>query len=122
MQRDKDTDRSSDKLKRLLDLSANIYANERDSAFRHIDSKNERPQEIIYVFDQTVLEMFIALDDEPRKYSAAFHLAEWRDFDETTRLQIGESALEEIWTSFNRQTAIITGEYLLSGRLPGQID
>jgi hypothetical protein len=122
MQHDKDTDRSSDKLKRLLDLSANIYANERDSTFRRIDSKNERPQEIIYVFDQTVLEMFIALDDEPRKYSAAFHLAEWRDFDETTRLQIGESALEEIWTSFNRQTAIITGEYLLSGRLPGQID
>jgi hypothetical protein len=105
-------------LARLLSLSLNLRTNEMDAGFlRRADNAGGTP-EIAYVLDHTVLEMFLALDDETRKYPAAFHLEEWR---ETSKQRLGRS-LEALWSSINRQTAIVTSEYLLSGELPGQAD
>ncbi|MBX9792486.1 MAG: hypothetical protein K2Y37_26595, partial [Pirellulales bacterium] len=104
----------------LLGFSLNVSTNESDGNYiRRLTGLPGAPNpEIVYVFDHTVLEMYLALDDSTRKYSAAFHLTEWR---RTSRIE-NKSDLEKVWTSINRQTAIITSEFLLSGELLGQID
>jgi hypothetical protein len=110
--------RVRERLYRLLSLSTNVVANESDNAFVRARRPREPEPEIIYVFDHTVLEMFIALDDETRKYPAAFHLKAWRSPADSRRV----SNLVSQWEALNKQTAMLTGEYLLGGGLPGQED
>jgi hypothetical protein len=105
------------KFGQLLRLSSNIETNERDHAFAKPETPQLAAREIIYVFDQSVMEMFMALDDDTRKYPAAFHLRDWR-----SPIEINDTNIEKVWEAINRQTAIIAGEYLLSGGLPGQAD
>ena len=59
----------------------------------------------------------MSLEEDPRKYPAAFHLRDWR-----SPHQINDTKIEKSWEAFNRQTALVAGEYLLGGGLPGQAD
>jgi hypothetical protein len=104
----------------LLEFTRDMDRNTADSRFAKAGNH------IHYVFDENVFEFFIGahhqwskelpgemLYEDKRKYSAAFHLEEWRD-DPTN------NSNERRWTRINRQTALITGEYILGGDLPGQ--
>jgi hypothetical protein len=107
-------------LLQLLEFTRDMDRNTSDSRFAKAGNH------IHYVLDETVFEFFIGahnqtgkdptdrmLYQDKRKYSAAFHLEQWRDDPTNT-------SNERRWTRINRQTALITGEYLLGGDLPGQ--
>jgi len=85
---------------------------------------------IHYVLDENVFEFFVgartqhsaggrsedlpaSVYEDKRKYSAVFHLDAWRD-------RPSDNSKERHWTRVNRQTAVITAEYLLASALPGQ--
>jgi hypothetical protein len=105
----------------LLEFTRDMDRNIWESRFA--EGKNH----IHYVFDENVFEFFVGarnqvskddnstIFEDKRKYSAVFHLVHWRD-DPANRRQ------EERWTRINRQTAIVTAEYVLGGDLPGQYE
>lgn len=106
----------------LLEFTRDMDRNRDDASFaRH-------RQGVHYVFDENVFEFFIGartqrsdisesdkkiIFEDKRKYSAVFHLFEWRDKPE-------DQSERADWTRMNRQTALVTAEYLLGGHLPGQ--
>src|SRR5262245_20047440 len=96
------------------------------------DAKFARAGTIHYVVDENVFEFFVgartqhaisrgkegkgeSLYEDKRKYSAVFHLDAWRD-------RPTDNFKERHWTRVNRQTAVVTAEYLLASPLPGQSD
>lgn len=90
----------------LLDITRDIERNQADADFA-------RDGEILYVFDENVFEMFV------RPYAwgprmATFYSPLWLD-GEATRPP-------RSWASISAQSALLASEYLISGRLPGQLE
>jgi hypothetical protein len=93
------------------------------------DGRFSKTGKIHYVLDENVFEFFVGarnqrirgqdtgqfLFEDKRRYSAIFHLDAWRDHTD-------DCSKETQWIRVNRQTAVVTGEYLLCGCLPGQHD
>jgi hypothetical protein len=110
------------RLLHLLEFTRDMDRNTFDAEFA------SRPGRTIHhVFDENVIEFFIGARDQPlsadgmpvfndkRYYSAHFHQKIWRDRPD-------DDSREAMWIRINRQLAIVTGEYLFAGALPGQRD
>lgn len=110
-----------------LDLSRDVDRNNDDTGFRddrgnesalgdevepdlaQLDGLNRRRNEIWYVFDSTVLEVFINPGDD-RGAMSSLHTPDWNS----------ATAASSTAKRYVAQTALSTTEYLLSGELPGQ--
>ena len=102
-----------------LDLCLDMERNQSDAQF----AVRSKDNEIVYAFDESVFELFVGGHDEPeygsgegrvyqdrRRAVGIFNTREWREtpriVDEPHRIDL------------NRQSAILTGEWLFSGTLP----
>lgn len=91
---------------RLVDVDSDIQRNENDHHYALTGGR------IDYVFDASVFEVFIDPKD-PRGYATSLHAPLWNDLT-SSEPQVDR---EIAW-----QSALLTSEYVLSGKLPGQID
>ncbi len=96
-------DKAIRQLWRMVEASNDMYRQRDDMWF------SEGGGRIEYVFDENVFELF-ARPKFYRDYASTFYSAHWP-------LLPGASESDRI----NSQTALITSEYLFSGKLPGQI-
>lgn len=111
----------SEQHRSLLEISRDIDRNQADYHFSKSGGK------IHYLFDENVFEFFygghnhrhIKIGDvetsywDKRHFSSTFHTHIWRN-------DSSDSSQETAWISINRQIALLTSEYLFSGKLPGQ--
>ena len=108
-----------------LELCLDMERNESDGKY----ARSPLNPEIVYVFDEDVFELFVGAFDEleekqdskariyrdRRQAVGIFHTRQWRrDVISATR--------EEQRIRTNRQSALLTSEWLFSGKLPGMRD
>ncbi len=107
-----------------LDLFLDMERNESDSRFAATEGN-----EIVYVFDEDVFEMFVGGTDQAapenptdqvyrdrRRAVGLFHIEPWRTRSERRKI---DQAVEAERAELNRQSAMLTTEWLFNGILPG---
>ena len=95
---------------RFLPQLADLIETGDDLQLRHQDSKDAgNGRTINYIFDENVFELFLR-PSVNAGLVALFHKNDWKS---------GAKANEH-WRAINAQSAVLTGEYLFSGSLPGQ--
>lgn len=97
------------RLAKLIETSNEMALGASDSQFVRGPDVNG---EVCYVFDEPALEAFVLPDEQRRKYSAYFHLRDWRDEGDDT---------QEFWILINEMISILAVEFMLLGKLPGQV-
>ena len=82
-----------------------------DDLDRHLNDAEHAAAggKINYVFDENVFELFLR-PQRMAEYVSLFHSSRW-SMDEHSR---------KFWRNINAQSALLAGEYLFSGSLPGQ--
>lgn len=107
-----------------LDLYLDMERNLSDN--RYADGPGS---EIVYTFDEDIFELFVGGKDQSdpdrdrnliytdrRRAVGVFHIKAWRSLRELSRLPRGEESRR---ADINRQSAVLTTEWLFSGNLPG---
>jgi hypothetical protein len=111
-----------------LDLYLDMERNLSDNRFA-----SDPANEIIYTFDEDIFELFVGGKDQEqtdqrrrgfiytdrRRAVGVFHIKAWRTWRERQHLTPQQ---EEQRADINRQSAMLTTEWLFSGNLPGRKD
>lgn len=108
-----------------LDLYLDMERNLSDNQYA-----DHAGNEIIYTFDEDIFELFVGGHDQPntskgsgriytdrRRAVGVFHTRAWRSLHERHRLSATEEAHR---AQINRQSAMLTTEWLFGGHLPGR--